>query len=191
MVAEDRLSNAAIAAAVGITRQALDKWKAHPAFAQRVREHLDAFAETVRRRGIASIEHRVAALQERWERMNQVLAERAADPALANVPGGKSGLIVRRPKKVEVEWAEDMGGGTTREEISEYAVDTGLLAQLLAHERQAAQELGQWTERKELTGKGGGPIGLELTGIDDLTDEELRERLARASGGAPDGGVSA
>jgi hypothetical protein len=34
-----------------------------------------------------------------------------------------------------------------------YKVDTSLLAELRAHEKQAAEELGQWTENLELTGE--------------------------------------
>jgi hypothetical protein len=33
-----------------------------------------------------------------------------------------------------------------------YKVDTRLLAELRAHEKQAAEELGQWSEKRELTG---------------------------------------
>ena len=38
------------------------------------------------------------------------------------------------------------------------SLDVGLLKELREHEKQAAQELGQWTEKRELTGKDGGPI---------------------------------
>jgi hypothetical protein len=42
--------------------------------------------------------------------------------------------------------------------IMEVAVDTGLLGQLLAHEQQAAKELGQWAGKSEVTGAGGAPL---------------------------------
>jgi hypothetical protein len=38
-----------------------------------------------------------------------------------------------------------------------------LLGELRAHERQAAEELGQWTEKRELTGKNGGPLEIKVT----------------------------
>ena len=64
--------------------------------------------------------------------MRQVIAERAACPDFAKVPGGTTGLLCRdlRCKDTPV-----------------YKVDTGLLAELRAHEQQAAQELSQWQTR--------------------------------------------
>jgi hypothetical protein len=49
-------------------------------------------------------------------------------------------------------------GGAT---VEEYAVDTGLLREMRAHEEQAARELGQWVERQtqDLT-TGGQPVQL-------------------------------
>lgn len=37
-------------------------------------------------------------------------------------------------------------------------------------------------DKCEITGPGGGPIEVQVTDLDDCSDEELRERLARASG---------
>jgi hypothetical protein len=34
--------------------------------------------------------------------------------------------------------------------VEEYEVDTGLLKALLDHEKQAAQELGQWSEKSKV-----------------------------------------
>ena len=61
--------------------------------------------------------------------MPEVIEERAASPDFAKVPGGTTGLLCRdlRCKDTPV-----------------YKVDTGLLAELRAHEQQAAQELSQW-----------------------------------------------
>lgn len=39
-------------------------------------------------------------------------------------------------------------------EIEEYELDTGLLAELRAHEKQAAEELGQWLTRTDVQSKG-------------------------------------
>ena len=64
--------------------------------------------------------------------MRQVIEQRAASPDFAKVPGGTTGLLCRdlRCKDTPV-----------------YKVDTGLLAELRAHEQQAAQELSQWQTR--------------------------------------------
>src|SRR4051812_18158059 len=66
----------------------------------------------------------------------QLMTERAAD--MADVPDDGSGLLVRQYQ----------GGAPI------YKVDTGLvrlIGQLLAHEKQAAEELGQWTEKRDVS----------------------------------------
>jgi hypothetical protein len=66
--------------------------------------------------------------------------------------GGKTGLLCR-----------DVKGKDASQEI--FKVDIGLLAELRQHEKQAAQELGQWNEEK----KPEEPAGLRFSG----TMEEL------------------
>ena len=59
---------------------------------------------------------------------------------MADVPGGEAtGLLVR-----------DYKGKDATAEV--YKVDTALLAELRNHERQAAQELGQWDTKSEAAG---------------------------------------
>ena len=88
---------------------------------------------------ISSRNARVQMLQNRWDRMRRVIDERAASPAFADVPGGTTGLLVK-----------DYKGKDADQPV--YKVDTRLLAELRAHEKQAAEELGQWSEKRELTG---------------------------------------
>lgn len=128
----------------------LFRWKRHPDFQARVDEHIEAFRRTVRRKGIAIVENRVAALQERWLKMQQVISERAAAPQMQEVPGGTTGLLVHQVKGI--------GRGDDFRIVDEYKVDDGLLAELRAHEKQAAQELAQWLERQDVT-SGGEMIG--------------------------------
>ena len=131
------------------------------------------------------VENRVHALNDRWRLLHQVVAERAADPSLAEVPGGSTGLIVRTVKVVKVidqrPFEEQEEGPMPRMQlVEEFSVDTGLLAEIRNHERQAAQELGQWTERKDITSAG---AALTLLGLQELSDEELDQRLAEAERG--------
>ena len=65
--------------------------------------------------------------------MRQVIEERAASPDFAVVPGGKTGLLCR-----------ELRG---KKDTPVYKVDTALLAELRAHEQQAAQEIGQWQSK--------------------------------------------
>lgn len=140
LVAADERTNAEICAQVGISRQTLANWKNSPEFAARVEEHRADYRATVRSRGIARLERRVEALHDRWVRMRRIIEERAADRELAGVPGGTTGLIVKHTKAA--------GSGETFQLINEYVVDAALLRELREHEKQAAQELGQWIETR-------------------------------------------
>ena len=100
LVAEDELTDAEIAERVGIGPRTLYRWKRDPVFVAEVEKRVEEFGRVVRSRGIARLERRIKALNDRWERMNRIIEERAEDPAMANVPGGKTGLLVRRVKGV-------------------------------------------------------------------------------------------
>ena len=71
--------------------------------------------------------------------MRQVIDERGGSAGLSDVPGGTTGLLVK-----------DYKGKDADQPV--HKVDTSLLAELRAHEKQAAEELGQWSEKRELTG---------------------------------------
>lgn len=77
---------------------------------------------------LASRQNRLAAIQERHDRLAQVMKERGEE--LADVPGGKSGLLVR-----------DFKGDN---EV--FKLDATLLSEFREHERHMAIELGQWQE---------------------------------------------
>jgi len=143
LVAEDEFTDSKIAAKVGIGPRTLYRWKRSPEFAAEVQRQVEAFGRIIRSRGIARLEMRIRALNDRWERMNRIIDERAADPAMADLPGGKTGLLVRRVKRV--------GRGDDARVVEWFEVDCKLLRLLLHHEKQAAQELGQWGEKTGLT----------------------------------------
>jgi ParB-like chromosome segregation protein Spo0J len=163
LLADGKLTDEQIATELGVSAQTIRNWRAYPAFAGRVEELVADFARAVRRRGIAVLERRVAALNDRWLRMQQVIEARAADPTMQVVPGGPTGLLVHTVKGV--------GRGEDFQLIDLYEVDTGLLNELRQHEKQAAQELGQWTERKEIGGDPEKPLvvkQLKNVSADDL-----------------------
>ncbi len=110
----------------------------------RVAEIQQEIAQSLVQATIRDLNSRVAALEDRWQRMRRVIAERAEDPHARLVPGGTTGLLVRTMKF--------MGRGAKAREVEEWAVDTGLLAELREHEAQAAKELGQWKDHLELSG---------------------------------------
>ena len=116
--------------------------------------------ERVRRRGIAGREKRIDALAARYRRKCQVMAERAADPRMANIPGGTTGLIVITDWKEVALPIGDGPGATIPTMVPIHEVDTRLSKELRAHEQQAAQEVGQWATKTEITGSDGGPLNV-------------------------------
>lgn len=146
LLADGELTNNAIAERVGVTYQTLWNWRQHEDFAALVRENLARFRDDVRRRGIATPDRRVKALNDRWMRMQRIIEARADDPEYAEAPGGSTGLLVMTMRQI--------GSGEDARLVREFAVDVGLLKELREHEKQAAQELGQWTEKHDMTSGG-------------------------------------
>jgi hypothetical protein len=95
-------------------------------------------AAEIRGKGLVELSNRVDALNARWNRMHAVIDKRAADDSMTG-PGADTGLLVRSYKT--------LGSGDSAVTVEEYQVDTGLLKELREHEKQAAQELGQWSEK--------------------------------------------
>lgn len=150
LLAEDELTDEEIAKAIGKGRTALSEWKSHPTFAARVAANVKAYGNAALKRAIAKRSRRVQWLDERAELMRRVIEERAADPLLAQVPGGPTGVMVRKLKGI--------GKGENFQIVEEFEVDTGLLREMREHEKQAAQELNQFKEVHEIRGAGGGAL---------------------------------
>jgi hypothetical protein len=93
-----------------------------------IRERVSAATIAVE---ISSRNARIQALQSRWDKMRQVIEERGASEEYSSVPGGTTGLLTKDYKGKQAD-------------TPVYKVDTALLAELRAHERQAAEELAQW-----------------------------------------------
>jgi hypothetical protein len=154
LVAQDSLSDEKIADELGISRKTLHNWKTDAAFVERVNQIVAEIQEKIVARGIAEKQNRIDALNRRHKLMEEVIGARAKN--LSSVPGGgKTGLLVRQVKGI--------GKGEQFQVIEEYAVDTGLLKEMREHEKQAAIEVGQWSEKHELTGKNGGVIEFTIT----------------------------
>lgn len=153
LVAEDRLTDDTIAKRVGVHRSTFYRWKQHPEFKARVKEHLNEFSEHARSKGLARIDRRMAAYEDRHKRMSRVIRERARDMN-DEAPGGGTGLLTRQYKV--------MGSGESATTITEYSVDTGLLREIRELEKQIAQDSGQWSEKIEHTGEGGEPLKIVI-----------------------------
>ena len=81
------------------------------------------------------------------ERMQRLLAARAAGMGQDEIEGGDTGLLVRKVKTVQLL----NGVSITRSEAFEYELDAALLREMRELEKQAAMEVGQWTEKNQNT----------------------------------------
>lgn len=109
-----------IAAELNLNRHTIGEWRKHPEFLARIEDHLAAFREAMLSEGIAEKAYRMHVLQTRHEQIAQVFAERAKAADMQKVPGGKTGLLVRKLKGV--------GKGQDYKVVEEFEGDTGLLA---------------------------------------------------------------
>lgn len=170
LAAEDRLTDAEIAAEVGVSPRQYWRWKRDPEFMAAVEAERARLVQALRLKGIAEKQNRIDGLVDRHQRLQQVIEERAKDPLMQTVAGGKTGVMVASPMlvKVYIAGGDEDGEILTPTKQSElqytFAVDTGLLKEMRDTEKQVAQELGQWSEKLEHTGKGGAPIGVHHTG---------------------------
>lgn len=147
LVADGLLTTEQIGEQVGVARKTVERWKAQPEFAAYVETIKENARKALEAEGIANKRNRIAAYNDRWRRLQAVIDERAARYEGLVVPGGKSGLLVHTQKQI--------GGGEFAQVVDEYAVDTGLLRETRELEKQAAIEMGQWTEKHEHLGKDG------------------------------------
>lgn len=145
MVAADVMTDEDIASDLSISRQTLARWKNEAKFKARVAAIVEETRKALVARGIVEKQNRLNALNDRWDRMKRVIEQRA-EVHSDYAGGGDTGLIVKQTKGI--------GKGEDFQVIEEYAVDTGLLKELREHEKQAAQELGQWTEKTDITSNG-------------------------------------
>lgn len=144
MLAEGSLTDAVICKEVGFSPATLSVLKKHPEFAAHVQEIEDRLEAEAMRLAIARRRERIKRLNDHWLRTQALINARAEEHA--HIPGGDTGLLVRTEKVI--------GFGKNATSIYEYAYDRAPLAELRALEQQAAKELGQWVDRKDLTSDG-------------------------------------
>ncbi len=142
LLAEDELPDAQIADAVGVNPDTLYEWKKRREFTDKIAEYVKKIGAPALRYAIAKLSRRVAALDAEWRRLNKVIEDRAADPDLATVPGGTTGLVIRRRRV--------LGSGGKRHVVDEFEVDVATLREIRETLKQAAIECGQWQKRMAL-----------------------------------------
>lgn len=183
-MAEDHLSDEAIAKEAGVTRQGLYKWKAKPEFQEAMAAHVETIRQESEKFGVASIENQLKRLNEHRKALLQIIAERAAehgnDELLGYVhdaikitdwsaAGATTGLIVRQLKGV--------GKGEDFQLVEVYELSIDILRELRDIELQALKITGKLVEKRDLTTNG---KGFDLLGLSELSDDELDRRIREA-----------
>lgn len=130
-----------------------------------VKQAIDDHRIAIKAEGIANQQNRIEAYNQRWTLLEQIRQERAADEWLSDVPGGRTGFVVKQLKNVKHHFVPDPDDEEGKEssmlmETWESAVDTGHLKEFRELEKQAAQDTGQWTEKREVSGPGGEPFAI-------------------------------
>ena len=135
-VAEGKLSEDDIANELKISRATLKRWKSHPGFQARVAEIVAETAAALKKQGIRVKETRLAKLNRMVQRIESVILGRAED--MPEAPGGKSGLLAR-----------DYKGKDADQPV--YRFDAPMVKEYRELLKQAAIEVGEWTEKREHT----------------------------------------
>jgi hypothetical protein len=115
----------------------------NPTVSSRIDELQNEIAAKFRRsreERLSSLQQRMDGYNERRQKLLAIIGERAM--AGWNAPGASTGLLTREVKSI--------GAGKTFKEIEEFRVDIPLLRELRELEKQAAIELGQWTEKRDV-----------------------------------------
>ena len=94
-------------------------------------------AERMIRLEVTKRDARVQELQDLLDRARALIEARAVE--LKDIPGGETGLLCR-----------DLKGRNADQPV--YKADVSLMAEIRGVMRQAAEELGQWVEKREETG---------------------------------------
>jgi hypothetical protein len=137
LLADGELTEDEVAAKLGIRPKVLRSWLKLPDFAARIEAQIIGRRRALLRRGLARVETRIRALEDRWRKLIQIAEERAALPEMADIPGGRTGFLISSGRLI---------GRKDDLPVYLHELDSALLKELRDHERQAAQELGQWTE---------------------------------------------
>lgn len=162
LVAEGELTDTQIASQLGINPSTLVRLKRKPAFADKVLELVRAAEREIVYLPIARKTERTKARNDRWQKGQEVIRQRAE--MHKDIPGGGStGLLVRQVKLVKVlderqgpEDGEEQPYAPTFTEVEEWAVDTALMKELSDLETAVERSLGQGQVVTSDDGAGGG-----------------------------------
>lgn len=144
LLAEDEISDEEIAARCGVSRQTIANWKKDSGFAGLVGDQVGRLNAAMLRLPIAKKRERLKTLDKMHRKALGVIEARG-ESMEGDAPGAETGLLVRQVKQI--------GSGRDVQIIEEYAIDVPLMREIRALEEQAAKELGQWVDKREIGGE--------------------------------------
>jgi transposase-like protein len=143
LLVEGEHTIAEISAEVGVEPSTLWRWRHDkPAFREALHEALAIAEMEARQFAVAKRVKRIEALDEVHAGLLRIISERQARYADEDHPGAATGLLVKTYKAI--------GSGAWAYTEVEWAVDRPLIQALLEVQKQAAMELGQWSEKADV-----------------------------------------
>ena len=158
----------------------LQTWSSAFGWQARLEEIAEAEQAAVIRRGISERQNRVDLYDDVVSRIRRLLDARAKDVA-DEVAGGDTGLLVRQVKLVKVyekptspvtDDPDELVSAKRDVLVYEYVYDSAPVKDLREYAKQAAQDLGQWTEKQEVE-HGGHITHEEQIDLSKLSRDEL------------------
>jgi Helix-turn-helix of insertion element transposase len=145
LVSEDRLTDTQISESVGVTRTSLVRWKHKDAFAARVEELTQEWADRALQHGYARRSRRLEVLSGLVDDLLKIKELRGTDPELAGLwnGAGATGLVVKTLKGI--------GKDDSYKEVEVREVDTGVSKEIRCLLDQIAQEAGQHVTQVNVT----------------------------------------
>jgi phage terminase small subunit len=109
-----------------------------------IKEAVQEWRDEVKASGIASLEYRVASLDDMEQRYRRLIEARRDAYTDTDVIGGDTGLVVKQYKMV--------GGGENAQLVEEYVADTAVTKEIRAIYDDVAKELGQRVDNLNVSG---------------------------------------
>lgn len=169
LLADDAKDEYEIADEVGVNRVTLWRWQQEPEFNAMVGDYRGQIIADALRLPIAKKHERLKVLNDLHSRSLRVIAERAARYA-AELGADSPERATRRffgsdtpPEAATGIMARQEAMNPKGQLTVNWSVDTGLLKEIRETEKQAAQELGQWVDKGEISGPGGTPLTVLFT----------------------------
>jgi hypothetical protein len=170
-LAEDDLTDEAIAEVVGVTKRTITNWKQDPEFAALVGEYHGQIIAQALKLPIAKKHYRVATLNMIHDRTLQAIEHRASAYQMDDSPLSHAVRVFGDDAPPEASTGLFMAKrsiSATGKPVTDWVFDSALVKEIRELEKQAAQELGQWSEQSKVEVDGG--MRLEIVG---MADEDL------------------